>query len=100
MYRNDGLGIMPRQLSQPGLGGLFEALQSVAQKVGNVASQVQYASGELSKVSSGQASLATVPKDRAYISIPIPGSPVAQAVPLLPLAIGGGLLLYMALRKR
>lgn len=93
-------GAFPRELTQPGLGGLFETLQSAAQKVGNVAQQVQYASGELSKVTSGQSSIATVPRDKAYLSIPIPGSPVAQAIPLLPLALGGGLLLFLALRRR
>ena len=77
----------------PYLGNIFDTLSKVASQVGIV-------SNELSKVSSGQAKIATVPTDRATITFPIPGSPVATSIPLVPLAIGAGLLLFFAMRKR
>lgn len=96
MYRNGGLsGVsrMPQSLTQPGLGNIFDDIAKIAGKVGIV-------SNELADVAAGRSNIATVPTDRAVLTIPVPGSPVSASVPILPLAIGAGLLLYFGLRKR
>ncbi len=77
----------------PYLGNLFDDIARVAQEVG-------VASGELAKVAAGQAKIATVPTDRATLTFPVPGSPVATSISLLPLALGAGALLWFAMRKR
>lgn len=75
------------------LGNIFDDITNVASKVGVVSSQ-------LSKVKAGKAKLAVVPSDSASITIPIPGKPVGISVPLLPLALGAGALIWLAVRRR
>lgn len=77
----------------PYLGDIFDDISRMAQEAGIV-------SGEVAKVVRGEAKIATVPTDRATITVPIPGKPVAASIPLLPLAIGAGLLLFLAFRRR
>lgn len=77
----------------PYLGNIFDDLSKIASQVGVV-------SGELAKVASGEAKIATIPTNKASITIPLPNSQVGVAIPILPLAVGAGLLLYLALRKK
>jgi hypothetical protein len=84
--------------SQPGYGGrylgnIFDDIQKIAGKVGMV-------SGELSDVASGQKTVATIPTGYASLTIPVPGSPVSQAIPLWVLGVGAAGLLYLAFRKK
>lgn len=76
-----------------GEGNFFDKLADIASKVGIV-------SEELSTVASGKAKIATIPTDRATITFPMAGTPIAASIPLLPLAIGAGVLLYFGLRRR
>lgn len=76
----------------PYLGNFWDDLAKAAEKVSTV-------SGEVSKVVSGQSKVATVPTGYASVTIPVPGQPVGVSVPVVPLMIGAGLLLFLALRK-
>lgn len=75
------------------LEGLFDDIAKVADKVGVV-------SGELAKVASGQATVATIPTGQATLTLPIPGSPVSQAIPLWVIGLGAAGLLFLAFRRR
>ena len=75
------------------LGNIFDDIAKVAGKVGVV-------SGELSRVASGDATVSTIPKGYASLTIPVPGSPVSQAIPLWVLGAGAAGLLYLAFRPR
>lgn len=75
------------------LGNIFDDIAKVAGKVGIV-------SGELSNVASGKSTISTVPTGYASLTLPIPGSPVSQAIPLWALGAGAAGLLYLAFRKR
>lgn len=75
------------------LGDIFSDIAKAAQKVGVV-------SGELSKVASGGATIATVPTGYASLTIPVPGSPVSQAIPLWVVGASAAALLYLAFRRR
>ena len=77
----------------PYLGNIFDDIAKAASKVGIV-------SGELSKVASGQSTVATVPTGYASPTIPVPGSPVSQAIPLWVLGVGAAGLLYLAFAPR
>jgi len=87
------LAEVPESGYGPYLGNFFDDLSRIAKQVG-------MASDELSKVSAGKAKIATFPPDQATIMIPVGGTPVAYAVPLIPLAIGAGLLLWYVARRR
>lgn len=71
------------------LGDIWMDISNVADKVGIV-------SRELSQVARGEKKIATVPTDKASITIPLPGKPVGVSIPLLPLVAGIGVLAYMA----
>jgi hypothetical protein len=75
------------------LGNIFDDIRSIAGKVGLV-------SGELADVASGQKTVATVPTGYASLTLPIPGSPVSQSIPLWVLGAGAAGLLYLAFRPR
>lgn len=75
------------------LGDFFDDVSKVAQKV-------SYVSSELSKVSTGKATVATVPTGYASLTLPMGGSPVSQAIPLWVIGAGAGLLLLLAMRRR
>lgn len=75
------------------LGNIFDDIAKIAGQVGMV-------SGELSTVASGQKKIGTFDPTKATLMLPIGGSPVATAIPLLPLALGAGALLYFGVRKR
>lgn len=77
----------------PYLGDFWDDAASIAEKVGLVADQAQ-------RVVKGEAKVALVPTDHATISLPIPGSYAAVSVPILPIALGVGLLAWFAMRKR
>lgn len=77
----------------PYLGDIFSDIAKVADKVGIV-------STELSKVASGQSTIATVPRGYATVTIPAGGSPVSQAIPLWAIGLGAAGLLYLAFRRR
>jgi hypothetical protein len=77
----------------PYLGNFFDDLQNIASKVGAV-------SGELSQVASGEKKVGTFDPNKASLIIPMAGSPLVTAVPLLPLGIGLAALVYFAVRKR
>lgn len=84
----------------PYLGNFFDTIKNFATSVENVATKIGIASGQLSQVASGQANVATIPTNKATITIPTGNSGVGVSVPLVPLAIGAGVLLFLALRKR
>jgi hypothetical protein len=75
------------------LGNIFDELSKIAKQVG-------IASDELAKVADGKSKIATVPTDQATITFPVPGSPIATSIPLFPLLIGVGALIYFTTRKR
>ncbi len=77
----------------PYLGNFFDDLARIAGKVGIV-------SNELSKVASGQATVATIPTGQASLTIPIPGAPISTSIPLWVIGAGAAGLLLLALRKR
>lgn len=77
----------------PYLGNFFDDLSKVAGKVGVV-------SNELSKVASGQATVATIPTGQATLTIPIPGSPISTAIPLWVIGVGAAGLLYFSFGKK
>lgn len=77
----------------PYLGNVFDDIQKIAGQVG-------IASGELSKVTKGEATVATIPTGYASLTLPIPGSPISQAIPLWVIGVGAAGLLYMAFSKR
>jgi len=77
----------------PYLGNIFDDIAKAASKVGVV-------SGELSKVASGRSTIATVPTGYASLTIPMPGTPVSQAIPLWVVGVGAAALLYLAFRRR
>jgi hypothetical protein len=77
----------------PYLGNLFDDITKIASKVGVV-------SGELSKVASGKATVATVPTGYASLTIPMGSSPVSQAIPLWVVGASAAALLYLAFRRR
>ncbi len=75
------------------LGNIFDDIAKIAGKVGMV-------SGELSSVASGEKKIGTFDPTKATLMMPIGGSPVATSIPLVPLAIGAGLLLYFGMSGR
>jgi len=75
------------------LGDIFSDIARIADRVG-------MASSELSKVSSGQATIAMVPRGYASVTIPMSGSPVSKAIPLWMIGVGAAGLLYFAFRRR
>lgn len=77
----------------PYLGNFFDDLAKIAGKVGTV-------SGKIAEVTSGESKVAVIPSGYSTITVPIPGQPVGVSIPILPLAIGAGLLLFMVMRKR
>lgn len=92
-WQSGGLGEVSESGYGPYLGNIFDDIAKIAGQVG-------MASGELAKVASGESKIGTFPPNQATLMLPIGGSPVATAIPLLPLAIGAGVLVWMALRKR
>lgn len=77
----------------PYLGNIFDDLSKIASKVGLV-------SGELSKVASGQSTVATIPTGQATLTIPMGNSPFSTAIPLWVLGVGAAGLAYLAFRPR
>lgn len=77
----------------PYLGNIFDDISKIAGKIGLV-------SGELSSVASGKSTIATIPTGQASLTIPIPGSPVSQAIPLWLIGVAAGGLVLLAMRKR
>lgn len=77
----------------PYLGNFFDDLARIAGKVGIV-------SNELSKVASGDATVATIPTGQASLTIPIPGSPVSTSIPLWVVGAGAAGLLFLAFRRK
>jgi hypothetical protein len=72
----------------PYLGDFFDELTKIAHKVGVI-------SGEVGKVARGDATVATIPKGQATITIPMGGG-LSQAVPLWVLGVGAAGLAYFA----
>lgn len=77
----------------PYLGNIFDSIAKIAGTVSNV-------SGELSTVASGEKKIGTFDPNKATVMFPTGSGPAAIGIPLLPLAIGAGALLYFASRKR
>jgi hypothetical protein len=87
----EGFGEVTESGYGPYLGNIFDDLSKVAQKVGVV-------SDKLSEVASGKTSIATIPRNQATITFP--AGAVSTSIPLWPLLIGAGALLYFGLRKK
>jgi hypothetical protein len=77
----------------PYLGNFFDDLAKIAGKVGLV-------SNELSKVASGDATIATIPTGQASLTLPIPGSPISTSIPLWVIGAGAAGLLFVAFRRK
>lgn len=76
----------------PYLGDFFDDVAKIAGKVGTVA-------GELSKVNTGQATIATVPTGYSSFTVPV-GTGVSASIPTWVLGAGIGVLVLLAMRKR
>lgn len=91
MYLNQSQS--PLALGDTGLGNFFDDLQAFAAKIAVI-------SGQASRIKEGDAKLAVVPTSGASVTFPVPGQPFGVTVPILPLAIGAGLLLFLAFRRK
>lgn len=89
----NNLAEVPASGYGPYLGNFFDDLKKIADKVGIVSS-------ELSKVSSGQATVATIPTGYSSVTLPIGSSGVSTAIPLWVLGAGAAGLLFLAFRPR
>jgi hypothetical protein len=74
------------------LGNIFDDIAKIAGKVGIV-------SNELSNVASGESNVATVPKDKAVLVVPLAGG-LSKSIPLMPLVLGVGVLAFLAFRRK
>lgn len=77
----------------PYLGDFFDDVSRLAGKVGAVA-------GKISEVTTGKATVTTVPKGYSTLTLPYGDSAYSQAIPLWAIGLGAAGLLYLAFRKR
>lgn len=87
------LAALPPSGYGPYLGDFFDDVSRVAEKISAV-------SGEISKVTTGRATVATVPTGYASLTLPMGSSPISTAIPLWMLGAGAVGLLYLAFRRR
>jgi hypothetical protein len=70
------------------------------QDIANIANQVGASAEQIAKVQRGESKVAIVPADSISISIPVQGKPYSVTLPVVPVVIGVGLLVYFAFRRR
>ena len=90
----------PFNLAGVSKSGYGDYLGDVFSDIAKIANQVGIVSSELSKVSSGESTIATVPTGYASLTIPVPGSPVSKSIPLWMIGAGAAVLVYFAFRRR
>jgi hypothetical protein len=90
---DEALGEVSESGYGPYLGNIFD-------DISRVASQVGVASGELAQVASGKKTIGTFRPDQPTLMIPGATGPVAVAIPVVPILIGAGVLLFLVMRRR
>jgi hypothetical protein len=81
------------------LGDLFTDLQKVAGQVQEGLSQAEAVKQQVQRVTSGEASVAVVPKGQATITIPVPGQAYGVSVPIWAVALGVVGLVWLLSRR-
>lgn len=82
------------------LSGIFDWIGKAATKVAGVADSVSTVADTVNQIKSGDKRVAVVDKGISIVG-GVPGKPYAVGLPLMPLLLGGGVLLaILAMRRR